>query len=413
MRDFQTVKKSPNELRSGTLHKFKIGLKPSRSSRRKIGLKTERLDRRDISTQELKKLITHYIGEPDKYGRWCCPFHDDKNPSFRAYQSKKKLSKGRYICDSCDSRGDAYNFIAFKEGLNIEDNFTDILNRTNEILGGHSSTYNGENITPIKRKTVSQPEPERPELNMMFVRSVYEKMINNSGLVDSKIIEYLENRALPVDKCYNLGMRYIPDNDVDKIDSMIRTMTPDKDLLLSTGLYSESKNNGGLFFKFRNQLIIPWYWKKQVEAVQGRQIKPELEEKYGKYKNSLTLPLFYVPALPGNTNKDLLITEGAMDSITHITLNNGRAIALSSVGTSKDKLISICKIIVSKPPPLIVLGLDSDGPGQKKHKSLDNMSTRDALKNYLIATGYPLSKIHSLVFPEGTKDLNQIAILKG
>jgi hypothetical protein len=53
---------------------------------------------------ELKQSGKAYVG--------CCPFHDDKHPSFYAYPDSN-----RFICYGCGERGDAIDFIMKIKGL--------------------------------------------------------------------------------------------------------------------------------------------------------------------------------------------------------------------------------------------------------------------------------------------------------
>lgn len=44
-----------------------------------------------------------YVGEANRYGMMCCPFHDDKHPSL-------KIDKN-FICFGCGERGDVIKFV--------------------------------------------------------------------------------------------------------------------------------------------------------------------------------------------------------------------------------------------------------------------------------------------------------------
>lgn len=69
------------------------------------------------------------------------PDHDDKNPSFTV-----KLSPFLYHCKSTDRKGDAFNFIAEMEGLDLDSNFNNVL-ETAAMITGHPLDFFSEEPT--------------------------------------------------------------------------------------------------------------------------------------------------------------------------------------------------------------------------------------------------------------------------
>ena len=52
---------------------------------------------------------------PGKGDYWaCCPFHDEKSPSFHVEDRK-----GRYHCFGCKASGDIFTFLVEKEGVSF------------------------------------------------------------------------------------------------------------------------------------------------------------------------------------------------------------------------------------------------------------------------------------------------------
>lgn len=63
---------------------------------------------------DLLAVVEHYLG-PAKGGKWRCPFHNDKTPSF-------SVKAGRYRCfGTCGAAGDVVDFVAAMEKINIKD----------------------------------------------------------------------------------------------------------------------------------------------------------------------------------------------------------------------------------------------------------------------------------------------------
>ena len=78
---------------------------------------------------DLVRIIQPYAQDLKKKGaNWmaCCPFHQEKTPSFSV-----NPSKGFYKCFGCGKGGTAYNFLMEMEGLN----FPEAVKRVAEISG--------------------------------------------------------------------------------------------------------------------------------------------------------------------------------------------------------------------------------------------------------------------------------------
>src|SRR5213593_4905134 len=78
---------------------------------------------------DLVRIIQPYAADLKKKGaNWmaCCPFHQEKTPSFSV-----NPSKGFYKCFGCGKGGTAFNFLMEMEGLN----FPEAVKRVAEISG--------------------------------------------------------------------------------------------------------------------------------------------------------------------------------------------------------------------------------------------------------------------------------------
>lgn len=63
---------------------------------------------------DLKDLVRYYGLEVDRGGFACCPFHNERNPSFKVYED-------HYHCFGCGEHGDHVDFVQKIYGLtNIE-----------------------------------------------------------------------------------------------------------------------------------------------------------------------------------------------------------------------------------------------------------------------------------------------------
>src|SRR5829696_6638933 len=77
---------------------------------------------------DIIRIIEPYAPLKKKGANWmgCCPFHQEKTPSFSV-----NPSKGFYKCFGCGKGGTAYNFLMEMEGLN----FPEAIKRVAEISG--------------------------------------------------------------------------------------------------------------------------------------------------------------------------------------------------------------------------------------------------------------------------------------
>lgn len=72
-----------------------------------------------MKTDEIKSRITiydilnYYNIKPDRHGFFCCPFHAEKTPSVKLYDS------GRWKCFGCGKTGDLIDFVAEYEKTDI------------------------------------------------------------------------------------------------------------------------------------------------------------------------------------------------------------------------------------------------------------------------------------------------------
>jgi DNA primase len=77
---------------------------------------------------DLVRVIEPYVKLKRSGANWmgCCPFHEEKTPSFSV-----SPSKGFYKCFGCGKGGSVYNFVMEMEGLN----FPEAVKRVAEITG--------------------------------------------------------------------------------------------------------------------------------------------------------------------------------------------------------------------------------------------------------------------------------------
>src|SRR5437764_5152931 len=58
----------------------------------------------------LEFIVRRELGEPNRNGKWLCPFHGESNPSFTLFPPKAGC-KDRFKCWSCGAWGDEFDLL--------------------------------------------------------------------------------------------------------------------------------------------------------------------------------------------------------------------------------------------------------------------------------------------------------------
>ena len=102
-----------------------------------------------MEIQEIKQwlsiltVLNHYGLKPDRNHRLCCPFHDDKTPSFQVYPKT-----GTWTCFSSNcsaGSGDQIDFIMKKEGITKHE----AILKAKELIGRNGRPVLNPNKTKV------------------------------------------------------------------------------------------------------------------------------------------------------------------------------------------------------------------------------------------------------------------------
>lgn len=96
----------------------------------------------DDANRDIVDVVRGYIPELKKAGKdWvaCCPFHNEKSPSFSVSESKKF-----FYCYGCGASGDAVEFVMMHQGLSFRNAVKSILGELK--IEGYSTTPRVRNI---------------------------------------------------------------------------------------------------------------------------------------------------------------------------------------------------------------------------------------------------------------------------
>lgn len=259
----------------------------------------------------------------------CCPFHNEKTPSFSVSQSKQI-----YHCFGCGAGGNAISFLMNYDRLS----FTDAIEQLANNIG------------------LALPEISKSAKSNQHNSRLYELMAGVSGFYRQQLryapeaIAYLKQRGLDG----NIAKRYALGYASNAWNGLIKAFPLQIIQLHQCGLLI--KNDKGRYYdRFRDRIMFPIRNSRgQVIGFGGRIIT----KGDPKYLNSPETPLFHkgselygiYEAHQANRNLErLLIVEGYMDVITLAQFGVNYAVATLGTATTPEhikKLFRYCNELI-------------------------------------------------------------------
>jgi DNA primase len=286
----------------------------------------------------------------------CCPFHNEKSPSFKIYQRTNS-----YKCFGCGKSGDVFTFIMEMEKKSFY-----------EAIESLAKTYN----IPVEYdKEYQQQTQQQKDLKTEALASAkwaagrYQKALQDLPN-DAPAIQYLENRGYNKERREKWDIGFAPTN--NKF-----LTTP----LINSGKHGPSVEIGLINVKegvtkdfFYNRITIPIHDHNGiVVGLAGRQVptdNPEMDKKYPKYLNPKESIIYSKSKIwyglwqAQKAIKDMgyvYITEGYMD--VQAMHDWGVENSIASCGTEID--INQAKFL-KRYTNNVVLCYDGDDAGIKK-----------------------------------------------
>lgn len=282
----------------------------------------------------------------------CCPFHDEKTPSFSVNPDKQF-----YYCFGCGAGGNALTFVMEYE--NVE-----FIQAVENLAGSQGMEVQRE---PDRRGNTTAPAPEatnKPLYALMEKVSAYYQQQLRQHPAASRAVDYLKGRGLTgeIAKAYQLG--FAPPG----WDNLLNALGEDasqRDLLKQVGMLVENEQ-GRVYDRFRDRVMFPIRDRRgRVIAFGGR----VLGDDKPKYLNSPETAIFHkgrelyglYEARQGNRNLErVLVVEGYMDVIALAQHGITQATATLGTATSQAHLERIYRLC-----PAVIFCFDGDEAGRK------------------------------------------------
>ncbi len=200
---------------------------------------------------DLVRLIEPYAPLKKKGANWmgCCPFHQEKTPSFSV-----SPSKGFYKCFGCGKGGNAYTFVMEMEGLN----FPEAIQRIAEMTGTPlpEPIDDGQYQQNKKKKEEKKHLFEQViELNKLALAFWEEQLYSD----DKKAVaarDYLEGRGISKAVIEQCRLGFSPDSWQALHDHLLASGVDEK-LIEQSGLVSVNEEKERVFDRFRGRIMFP------------------------------------------------------------------------------------------------------------------------------------------------------------
>jgi len=273
----------------------------------------------------------------------CCPFHNEKSPSFTVSQTKQF-----YHCFGCGAHGTAIGFVMEHAGLGFVDAVEELA-RNAGMEVPHERQAPGEAYQKVA--------PDLYEVMQTATRYYREQL-----KLSQHAIDYLKQRGLSGEIAARFGIGYAPEGWQN-----LAAAFPDyqDEMLAETGLVIISEE-GKRYDRFRDRIMFPIVnVRAQVIGFGGR----ILDKGEPKYLNSPETPLFekgrelyglYQAQKAIRAGQQVLVVEGYMDVVA--LAQHGVEYAVATLGTATtpyhvQKLLRLSEHIV--------FCFDGDSAGQR------------------------------------------------
>ncbi|MBD2841924.1 DNA primase [Erythrobacter rubeus] len=276
----------------------------------------------------------------------CCPFHDEKTPSFYVNDQKQF-----YHCFGCGAHGDVISWMTEQRGLSFIDAIKEL------------AAEAGMEVPAPDPVAAKKAEKRASLINV--TTDAQEWFVDNLRSADGReALEYLQRRGLQPDTLREFGFGYAPESKQALNRALARY---DEEMLVDTGMRIRT-DDGTTYDRFRGRVMLPIHDARgQVIAFGGRILQDR--EGLAKYLNSPDTPLFdkgrtlynlHRAAPASRQTGRIVVVEGYMDVVA--LAQAGFTDAVAPLGTALTEMqLEMLWRMVEVP----VLCFDGDTAGQR------------------------------------------------
>ncbi len=276
----------------------------------------------------------------------CCPFHQEKSPSFTVNREKQF-----YYCFGCGASGNAISFL-------MEYDRMDFIDGLKQLASAAGLTM------PETRDNNGPRESHQPLFDALESAAKHFEQQLRSAPARERAVQYLKKRGVTgaVAKAFRLG--YAPPG----WDNMLQQLAGEpaqRDLLLQAGLLIRNEQRQSVYDAMRDRVIFPIRdFRGRVIAFGGR----VLNDDKPKYLNSPESPVFhkgqelyglYEARQSGKLSR-LLVVEGYMDVVALAQFGIPEAVATLGTATSSTHVERLFRVVSE-----VVFCFDGDAAGRR------------------------------------------------
>jgi DNA primase len=277
----------------------------------------------------------------------CCPFHNEKTPSFTVSQVKQF-----YHCFGCGAHGSAISFLMEYEHMEFVEAVEDLAHMA------------GLEIPREAEAGPASQSPTQPLYALLDEVSRHYRQQLRSHPQAARAVDYLKQRGLTGDIAARFDIGFAPPG----WDNLARALGGDataRAALLETGLLIERPDGSGVYDRFRDRIQFP------IRDRRGRTIGfggRVLGDDTPKYLNSPESTIFhkgrelyglYEARKTVRHLERILVVEGYMDVVALAQFDINYAVATLGTSTTPDHLERLYRTV-----PEVVFCFDGDRAGR-------------------------------------------------
>lgn len=275
----------------------------------------------------------------------CCPFHNEKTPSFTVSPDKQF-----YHCFGCGAHGTAIGFLMEYDQMSFPEAIHDLA----EQVGMTVPTTQSLSASPATQNLYDLLD----KVGQYYIHQL------QTHPQRARFVEYLQQRGLSAQTIEHFAIGMAPDG-WDNVLKTFGTTDLARKQLNDAGLLS-SNDKGRTYDRFRNRIMFPIRDRRgRIIGFGGR----VLDDSSPKYLNSPETPVFHkgnelyglFQARKANRKLErIIIVEGYMDVIALVEHGISNAVATLGTATTPDHLR-----LLQRSTPEVVFCFDGDRAGRE------------------------------------------------
>ncbi len=179
----------------------------------------------------------------------CCPFHDEKTPSFSV-----NASKGFYKCFGCGKGGNVFTFLMEIEGVTFPDAVRTVAEKTGIPL---PEPVDDKDYAATKKK---KEKRDREKLRIIELNKIalefWEEQLYDANPQSTAARKYLEGRELDEKTLEKYRIGFAPDS-WDTLLNLLKEKGFEEKDIRESGLVTVNEEKDSVYDRFRGRIIFP------------------------------------------------------------------------------------------------------------------------------------------------------------